>query len=656
MNSETASTNERDTPEKTVVEGDLYYAHRDNNFITNYITGLTYLRPHAVERRTILSDKLFVSSFPVKPVEGGVCVLVGAPDSGRRTAGLKILDQMPPGAPIFELFPDWEEPDAERIPSEKNTGYLLNLTGVHETLNEEFRQQLSVYASKAQKRGTQLIIIAGEHVWPIRDSEWWQFRTDVRKHVRPNPHDIARQRIKENNESRAEWLEEGKSDFAKLLTTDSSPARAVELAEIVLAAEGPNDAEARDRFNGWKSQIEEWFVKKASGKEEVESRALQISAAFLDGSPAGTVLAAADELLKDSRLNWPELEGGALASPDDKHRCDAAKLDFSDGAVSITVSRPGIDQALIRYVWGNRPRLVPVVTTWLTTISAPEGVAANSLKRLADVLSDVAMTAGPDAIMGLAARWLKDGQKRRADLAVDVLEQLAVHPVLGAQIRRDLSGWAKGNTEVERQRAVVAVCRGRLGKEYPQIALTRLRYVLDRAKSESPRTEAITALRVLLADPGKSAVVLKTLVDWAQGNESGAFSGRAFLELLREPVPPGEGHGVAQHILTLEEESAGAIRQLFRDGWLASCEREGMRPAVAQALSNWCDAVRDEVLPAEAVGEIIPGVFPQIASATDRDFSKIFGNSDPFRAEMTEKFFEYVRDALNQGRGTAEDA
>src|SRR5699024_3631754 len=174
---------------------------------------------------------------------------------------------------------------------------------------------------------------------------------------------------------------------------------------------------------------------------------------------------------------------------------------------------------------------------------------------------------------------------------------------------------------------------------------------LDKAKAEDLRTEAITALSVLFADPDRSTVVLKTLVDWAQEKEPGAFSGRAFLELLREPAVPGEDHGVVWRLLALQEESSEAIRQLFRDGWLATCKRQEVRCEVAQALSNWYDAVRDEVLPADAVGEIIPGVFPHIANATDKDFSKIFGNSDPFRAEMTEKFFEFIRDALNQGKG-----
>src|SRR5699024_10452248 len=150
MNSDEVDASEGNTPRKMAVGRDLNYAHRDNNFITNYITGLTHLRPHAVDRGTIISDDLFVTASPVRPAKSGVCVVVGEPDSGRRTIGLKILDQMPQDAQIFELFPDWEEPDTERIPREKNSGYLLNLTGVHEVLDEEFRQRLVTYASKAQ--------------------------------------------------------------------------------------------------------------------------------------------------------------------------------------------------------------------------------------------------------------------------------------------------------------------------------------------------------------------------------------------------------------------------------------------------------------------------------------------------------------------------
>ncbi|MFC9937781.1 hypothetical protein [Nocardiopsis alba] len=654
MNSNEAGSIAESTPKEITVGRDLNYANRDNNFITNYITGLTHLRPHPLDREDMISDDLFVSASSAKPTKSNVCVVVGEPGSGRRTIGLKLLNQMPPYAPMFELFPDWEEPDAERIPCEKNSGYLLNLTGVHEVLSETFRQQLSIYASRAKENGTQLVIIANERTWPTRDNEIRNSQIDVRPHIKPSPFDIARRRIKEKDETRADWLEKGKSNFADLLKPNTSPTRAVELASIVLQANGPSDSDAQDRFSGWNIQLEEWFASEAE-KKEVDSRALQISASFLDGSPAGTVLAAADEFLKDPRLNWPELEGGALAAPDDKKRCDIANINFSNGTISITASRPGIDLALIRYIWEGRPRLIPVVTDWLTAISEPKGVAADSLKRLADVLSDVAMTAGPDAIMNLVKGWIKDKQKRRADLAVDVLDQLAVHPALGAQIRRELSIWAKGSTEVERQQAVVAVCQGRLGDEYPQIALTRLRYVLDRAKDRALQTEAITALHVLFAKPDRSTIVLKKLVDWAEEKDSEAFSGRAFLEILRDPVTPGEDPGTVRRLLDLQEDSSEAIRKMFRDGWLATCKREGMRPEVAQALSNWCDAVRDNALPAEAVGEIIPGVFPQITNATDKDFSKILGNSDSFRAEITEKFFEFIRNALNQGQSMVED-
>lgn len=638
---------------------DLLIAQRDNN-ITNYFAGLAHLRPRPVDRSRLLPNDLIVTPssadtglapmpFPVgDPLGRSVYALIGPEASGRRTIALNLLDErLEKDLRIFELLPDWDEPDVARIPCEPHTGYLLNLTDVAEPLGSTFHEQLADYAMRAYDSKTRLVIIASEHVWGTAPEAGPGAPVMMWPITRPPALEITRKLILAQPEERhrAAWLQVGTGVFADLLCGDEPPADAVRLAHIILQAAGPDDLAGRDGFLGWQGQLQQWFG--STDPKAPEKRALQIAAAFLDGCRARTVLDAADALLAMNELNWPVRVGGPLAGADDTQRCAAADVAFTDdGMASISKARPGIDLALLRHVWNKRPQLVPVLTRWLSEISRPSGVADGELVRLAEVLTAIAEWEGPEAVLALIRQWLSSG-KQRADLAVDLLGRLAVDPVVGARVRKELTGWAKAPKYPERQQAVVAVCQGRLGNEYSSIALTRLKYVLDEATDSEVRTSAIDALRAMLLSDGLAARVLKTIVEWAESQNARPGSRSAFLTMFA-----GTGLASADALLTAEGPEGDAVRRLLRNGWRTLWRNPDLRASAADTLGGWCAAADAGGLPADAVEEITAVVFEEAAcDALGDDLDKVIGGNSELRKRLRARYVDVVRETAAR-RGT----
>ncbi|MFD0032110.1 hypothetical protein ACFVJK_28295 [Streptomyces sp. NPDC127172] len=628
--------------------------------VTNYEMTLRHLRPHPVDRTSVLSETLFVepqvrhdgdpsSDVPdvstVEPMPNIVRVLLGPEKSGRRTAALRMLDAMlPEGRRIFELFPDWEEPDVARIPCEPNTGYVLNLAGIQEQLGDTFQEQLHSYAQRAALRGTRLIIIGDDLVWHRTHDGRSDAPVAVLTIKRPDARKIAQRRISADplRTARVAWLHDSQGVFAGLLKGNEPPGDGVRLAEIVLQADSSRAPEARDRFLDWPEQLKSWFA--GSDEGVAERRALQIAAAFLDGSPAVVVLGAADELLADSEVNWPARVGGPLSGGDDTQRCAGADVEFEDdGTVSITRPRPGIDRALLRRVWRYRPQLVPVLTRWLGEISKPGGVAEGCLPRLAESVTYIAEAEGPATVLGLVSDWLLTGKARHVDLAVDVLGRLACDPQLGAAVRKELGAWAKQSSRPERQRAVVAVCRGELSTAYTSIALTRLRYVLDRARDPQTTGETVDVLRVLLQHPLLSARVLQALTEWAASADNDAPSREAFLRVFT-PRGTGETWDLPSSLLTAAGRNGRTIRQILQNGLRTLWRRNDARTTAAVILGDWCDAADAGLLPADAVEEIVTVVFAEQADALGDDLDRVIGGATEFRRRLRSRFVDVVRE------------
>jgi hypothetical protein len=645
------------------VDGDLTVSDGDV-YITKYLTTLKHLTAVPVDRGTVLGDPLFV--VPGMLLDGGersgepavadslgssVIAVVGNADSGRRTLALRILDNAlrDENQEIFEQKHDWDEPDADLIPSSPGTGYLLDLTGVRDPLGERFHDRLATYAMRARATNTHLVIVATEQVWNGAVVDVRTSPTRVMKMIRPSSLEVARRRIQADKPERTTWLTGNFGLFSGLLKGNEPPAEGVRLARAVLGAKEPQDKEALDRFLGWTNKLTEWFG--ASDLDASEHRAVQIAAAFLDGAPGRTVLDAADALLAAPEVNWPERQGGPLAGPGGPKRCSQAGLEWTpEGTVSITRQYPGIDQALLRHVWQERPQLVPILTRWLSEISQPKGPAVDCIPRLARSLTALAESQGTEVVLERTHEWLRNGSVRSSRLAVDVLDRLAVDRVLGPEVRKALTLWSKGYSFPERQRAVVEVCGKQLGREYTAVALTRLKYVLNTTRDESVRTAALSVLQVLLRDTDLSARVVKTLVDWTcEKSDTGRQqpSAGAFLDAFT-PVGADSPWAHVRALLSTDETHTQAVRELLRDGWRAVWSRPELRKRAGEVLGGWCDAVEDGELAGDAVAEVAKVVFSAEANLMSGELDPLIGRTTPFRTTMRNLLVRAVREASDR--------
>ncbi|MET9437562.1 hypothetical protein [Streptomyces sp. NPDC006551] len=164
--------------------------------------------------------------------------------------------------------------------------------------------------------------------------------------------------------------------------------------------------------------------------------------------------------------------------------------------------------------------------------------------------------------------WIETGRTGHRQLAIGVLETMALHPDTGPGVRRWLYDWAKQKT-VNRElvSAVAEICAGQLGQKYPRIALTRLRILA--ARSDDLASEAVAdAVRALANAPEQRILVLSEIIQWAESPESttrkaGTSTFLALTDVTDTALLPSAQEPTGDPTVEL-------INQLFIRGWRAA--------------------------------------------------------------------------------------
>ncbi|MFI7019316.1 hypothetical protein [Streptomyces sp. NPDC050164] len=601
------------------VRGDQNIAGRDNN-ITNYLTGLRHLRPRPVNPDKLMPANRFVSpgdnfdkaSQAVRLHFGGmanvhIVVLLAPEKHGCRSAGLRLLAATNVASDrVFELLPDWDEPDVDCLPEERGAGYLLNLRSVTQPLPEAFYSGLVTYASTLRKAGSCMVIVTTKAAWSQARSSGPQPEILVTEIDRPSPTIVVRKYLESDGQTRdrSGWIDDKESVFHGLLPQDCAPGEAVRLALIIAKAKGIRDTDALDEYRGWESHLStDWF---GGGSEGVETRAIRIAGAFLNKAPAEVVLNSADLLLDAPKIKFPKLEGGLLAMPDAPKRLEPAEISFDAVTGTASLVHESQGPAILRYVWTKHRQLTEeVLTQWLQDIS--QGPAKNHLDAIAAALTQLAETVGVTPIFDLAKGWLSDSNKRHQGLVGDLLSELAVHPALGSQVRAELATWADRKKWPERQCTVARACSGPFGKAYPSQALTRARYILNSPGTDEARKEALNAVRALAVDDELAPLVTDTVVTWiTNAGKSIGTDRQVFFDVFS--VPPSADQLENEPLavaLTKPGEAGEAIRQRLFEAW-QHVIRYSEDPAQAQqVLLSWRAGAEGDCLPAGPVVDLI---------------------------------------------------
>ncbi|MEU9117269.1 hypothetical protein AB0D04_37350 [Streptomyces sp. NPDC048483] len=582
-----------------------------------YVRGWEYLRGVGVDNHEMdLVENAFVDTpgahgagqvahavSMMKRVDGRshALVLLGEPGVGRRAAALRVLrDAGVPRERIRWLVLDWDRPRTEQIPHTKGHGFVLDLTG-YRSLPEDFYTGLADYQKEAEAAEAFLIILATPGTWAPG-----AFATmpSVRL-VHPPAKEIAEAHLRHLAAGRLDWLTGVPLDA--LLAEATQASDAARLAWLVAQATEDDRDSVKQEYTDWKQHLHDWF-ERYSAPEDLRERALLVAAALLEGVPAGVVLEAADQLFVEVGGVLPP--GGALAGRDLDLRLGAIEASSVGGgeSISLDAEHHGLAGAVLQYVWQQRPQLRRGLLEWASRISAPNGIAVRHLRRVATSLAQLSLLPGGATVLSVASTWIDTGRSAHRELAVEVLETMALHPLTGAGVRKQLYDWAhQKNTSEALAQAVAEICSGRLGQTYPRIALTRLRLLASREDGRAHEAVA-KAVRTLASTPEQRTLVLSEIVDWSESaNEAVRRAGASTFLALAD----GTGDNLLPLPIAQEpaDDSIDALAgQLFTSGWRAALiEPDTAERAYAQ-LAAWLDSPvlsDDQVLPLTA--EILRG-------------------------------------------------
>ncbi|WP_318218765.1 hypothetical protein [Streptomyces sp. SCL15-6] len=601
----------------TQVAGDYEEHHH------RYVRGWEYLRGARVDDAEMdLVDNAFVdppgpngtgqvaaaASRLTRPYDRNqILVICAEAGAGRRTAALRVLrNAKVPRDKILWLLLDWDQPRTEQIPYTENHGFVLDLTG-YRTLTEDFYTGLADYQKDAEANSAFLVILADPGAW----NPGTLTAAPSVPLVRPPAPQVAKAHLAYLSAGREDWLNSPPLDT--LLAPAAPAADAAHLARLIARAKGNDRAAVKEEFTDWHDHLENWFDKH-SQEGDLRERALLLAAALLEGVPADVVLAAADRLFTEVGGQLPP--GGALAGRDLGKRLESihARQVAGEG-ISLEAEQHGLPAAVLKYVWQQRPQLRPVLLEWASQISAPNGIAVRHLRRIADCLVQLSLLPGGATVRSVASTWIETDRIAHRQLAIEILETMALHPVTGVATRKQLYDWAhQKTTSKELIRAVGEICAGQLGRKYPRVALTRLRLLATRGDDDS--LQAVTdAVRTLAAAPEQHTLVLSEIIGWAESADTKLrMAGTSTFLALAEV-------GDIHLLLPGEQESADDLRarptgQLFVRGWRAALQEPAIAEAAHARLASWLDspALPDQqVLP--LAGEVLRGYIGQAGAA-----------------------------------------
>ncbi|MFF3350645.1 hypothetical protein [Streptomyces sp. NPDC002779] len=527
-----------------------------------------------------------------------VLVLCGESGTGRRTAALHALRKAGvPRKQIGWLVLDWDRPRIEQIPHVEGHACILDLTDYRD-LSEDFYTGLADYQKQAQAADAVLVILADPNGWNPRT-----LATVPTVHLaRPPAAKVAEAHLHHLATGRTDWLTQ--DPLNDLLAPGAPASDGARLARLIAEAKDDGQSAVGKQFTDWQKHLETWFERHCA-PEDLQERALLIAAALLDGAPAAVVLGAADHLFTQVGGELPQ--GGALSGRDLDRRLDAIDASYTDDeGISLEEKQRGLSAAALKYVWRQRPQLRPVLLEWASQISAPNKIAVRHLQRIADCLVPLSLLPGGATVLSVAKRWIETDRMAHRELATHILETMALHPVAGVAVRKQLYDWAQQKSTSEQLiAAVAAVCAGELGRRYPRVALTRLRLLASRDDDQA-RGAVANAVRTLASAPEQRDLVLSEIVEWAESSDStirkaGAGTFLALTDITSDVLLPLPANRKSTgEVVDAPNALAG---HLFVRGWHATL----LEPTAAQAayrhLAAWLDSPKlqdDQVLPLAA--------------------------------------------------------
>lgn len=575
--------------------GTFYGSVQQGASISNYfrdVIAATALDTREMERcRAAFVEPAEFSEARVALQRESAVALLGQPGCGRRTAGTVLLATLGviPKSVVLDV-----EDFGRQLEIAPGHGYLLDLDEDSDQLTIKAGAWIGDLALRLRAMKSCLVVRAREHSWRalgLNDNA-----LPITRLTPPPAISVFRAHLAcMTSDSIADgWARH--EQIGGLLRTATLP-DGVRLARIVAetsAAQIPTEQQLSQvvaEYQNWAAELAEWF-RQAAGQAGPYRRALLLAAAALEGAPAATVFAAADRLARIVEL--PREPGGGLAGPHASELVGQIQAELRPDA-SIRFSRPAYGSSVLDHVWSQRPQLRVDLREWLTSIPGSgdegSGLAAQALTRLAIRNQE------PGLVCVAARKWAAEPVSCR-DLAVRALTDAALSEEIGRDVRRQLYGWARTTSAGEAAHLVVAtVCAGALARQYPQIALTRLRHLAVRPNAVVQES-VYESLTTLASEPTLYSSVVREVARWVSEEEPRRSAGlRAFLRL----ATPGETGQIAI-LAQIGQHNGALLGRLWHE---ALRDEDGVATQAAALASRWLDTAARGQVPQEPVLEIL---------------------------------------------------
>jgi hypothetical protein len=524
---------------------------------------------------------------------------------------------------------DWDEdeaPEREVLPEPiTGHGYLIDATS--RFFSENAARALITWAEELHDAGSCLVITRNQRDW--RGDSRYEIEA-----VRPDAIQVARNHLAHwGSHAQAGWLQQDAQRtmargllrqaatdrtagvLADLITRSVSPDDAVAIAKRLRGIDPERLAKAVERRDTPSSPEHEQGVNDLRRiREEVllwtnfleqtltgtgtrgQDRVMLLAAAYLEGAPIERCIKAATEFGgRDETVARRYREG---RSP--RRRLRDVGVDITSNDTAAFHSRPGLARSAIRMDWHHWADERDATTTWLTRITAPDGVARAWTEQIGTRLLELSITEVESPFFTLLDTWATTSpDEQYLSIVTALITQATETEELARDAHKQLLDWAK-RPDAHRRKVVARACSGRYGMRWPHMALVRLRHIL--AVDDEATRIAATALTAHAATSTEGFQrIVETVETWLERYQTHLAGPRAFLAL----TDPASN---VLDTLVSAAQAVPAVRDFLINGWMQTLRQPDVRDDAHQVLLGWARAAHEGRLDRTATFGILTDV------------------------------------------------
>lgn len=420
--------------------------------------------------------------------DSSTVLIDGLPGSGRRTAALMLLHELPETTGSFHELPDTADDRTTSAldPHDISHGdrLLLDLSEVDESRYLAVQEEFFDFRSRLIEQRAHLVVVLPHHLAYLLRGSLRRFTVDI---GRPRAMRLLARHLRCASivPSAAEL------DSAEL-TSYLAQAPMRDVASLADRIRNCRDASGADRgFSHWLADslvgLDDQTARVAAdirAEQNGRRRALLLALAMFHGTAPGRVLQATNMLL--SVLSHP---------PDTTPRLDRSDLHAEFSAIGaetqpyghVRFRIRGYDRAVRDHFWIFLPDLHGQLREWFRMCLATPGLDPTEREEAIGRFAVQSLRAGrPADLTWLAEQWThRAGQAHLVADAAQVLAHGLADDHHGRYVRQHIYDWCTA-TETSRRlrKALILVCSEVMARSHPDQALVRLHHLARRSDGQ----------------------------------------------------------------------------------------------------------------------------------------------------------------------------